>query len=168
MICMISPLSLIVGMSTNNMASNIPARMNSGGSSQMLLAVAITSTGLWVSCIHVRKWPNMEEVVPPSVCPDDLTPEKLLSISSSQTTALPNASMVAVACLIFLSLSPTREPLSAEMSKRIRGQLKIEACCFGGQAFAGSRDSYQEQCLWFGKVFISGFKGLSSGFGGTV
>ena len=74
MIWMISCLSVTLGISTKNMASNRPARMNSGGSSRMLLAVAMTRTGLLVSCIQVRKWPNMEEVVPPSVLSGGLYP----------------------------------------------------------------------------------------------
>ena len=55
MIRMISSRSFSLGTSTKNMASNRPARRNSGGSSLMLLAVAMTSTGLVVSCIQVKK-----------------------------------------------------------------------------------------------------------------
>ena len=127
MMAMISFRSLELGTSTKNMPSNRPARRNSGGSSPMLLAVAITRIGLVVSCSQTKKCAIMPEVVPPSVLPDDFTPANTFSTSSSHTTPLPKASIVAVACLIFRSLSPTSEPLSAEMSSRIKGQLKIEA-----------------------------------------
>ena len=101
----------------------------------MLFAVAITSIGETVSEIHVRKCPNMDEVVPASVSPDDFEPAKTFSISSIQITALPKASIIRVASLMRLSDSPTSECFSAPMSRRISGHSSIEAVAFDDRLF---------------------------------
>ena len=81
-----------------------------------------------------------------------------MSISSSQTTALPKASMVAVACLIFLSLSPTREPLSAETSSRMRGQFRIEAAALQDRLLPVPGIPTRSNAFGFGRCSFPGSK----------
>ena len=50
-------------------SSNRPLRRNSGGSSEMSFAVAITNTAAVFSCIQVRKVPNTRADVPESPVP---------------------------------------------------------------------------------------------------
>jgi len=135
MILMISIRSVFVGRSTKNVASNLPALINSGGSCEMLFAVAMTRTEDLVSCIQVRKWPNMAAVVPASVSPLDFVPANAFSTSSIQTIALPKASISRVASLMRLSLSPTKEFFSEPMSRRINGQPNMDAVAFEANDF---------------------------------
>ncbi|MDD3294527.1 MAG: hypothetical protein PHG20_07570 [Geobacteraceae bacterium] len=57
------------------------------------MAVAITRMEEVVSCIQVRKWPNIAALVPASVSPLLLVPAKAFSTSSIQTTALPKGGL---------------------------------------------------------------------------
>ena len=101
----------------------------------MLFAVAITRTEDFVSCIHVRKWPNMAALVPASVSPLDLVPANAFSTSSIQTTAFPKASINLVASLMRLSDSPTSEFFIEPISRRISGQPSIDAVAFEANDF---------------------------------
>ena len=124
-----------MGRSTKNVASNLPARRNSGGRFWMEFAVAITIVEDLDSARQVRKCPNMPAVVPASVSPLDLAPENPLSTSSIQTTASPNASITAVACLILRSDSPTSDPLRLPISSLINGQPMIDAAALHDNDF---------------------------------
>src|ERR1035441_4608839 len=88
MISMISVLSVLLGRSMKKVAEKRPLLINSGGNASIEFAVAMIRTEVFVSDIHVRKWPNIDAVVPASVSPDDLVPANAFSISSIHTTAL--------------------------------------------------------------------------------
>ena len=122
----------------------------------MLFAVAITRTLEVVSCIQVRKWPNMAADVPASVSPLDLVPANAFSTSSIQTTALPKASINRVASLMRLSLSPTKEFLSEPMSRRIRGQPSIDAVAFEANDFPVPGMPTKRTPLICGRFVLSG------------
>ncbi len=89
----------------------------------MSLAVATTKTGLFFSCIHVRKLPNRRVVTsaPPPIPP---IPAKAFSNSSTHRTQGEIASARAIAFLKFSSLSPTYFPISRPISIRRSGTSK--------------------------------------------
>src|SRR3712207_2367318 len=91
----------------------------------MLLAVAITNTGLDFSCIQVRKEPNTRDDVPES--PPPATPAKPFSISSIQSTQGEAASAVAIPVRMFCSLDPTSPENTRPMSIRNSGSCQAEA-----------------------------------------
>ena len=97
-------------------------------------------------------------MVPPSVLPEDFTPAKTFSSSSSHTQALPKASIVEVACLIFCSLSPTSEPFKAEISSRISGQLRTEAAALHDRLFPVPGMPTSKRALGLGRCAFSGSK----------
>ena len=123
---MISIRSLRDGRSTNQIASNLPARRNSGGNSVMLFAVA-TIKADFCSLAHVKKCENIPIVVPESLSPPLFVPENIFSSSSRKRTQFPKASIILVASRIRRSDSPTRAFFKAPMSRRMSGNWSIEA-----------------------------------------
>jgi hypothetical protein len=119
------------GRSRKKVASKRPLRRNSGGSAVTSLAVPITKTACFFSCIHESTLPNTRCEVPPSNPP----PAKAFSISSIHSTHGAMVSTKASARRVFSSDWPTSPPNSAPTSSRTSGRCQRLETIFAVRLF---------------------------------
>jgi len=110
------------GKSRKNVASNLSARLNSGGSLATSLAVQTTNTSESWSLSQLRNVPNIRDDTPLSVWPELPTPANAFSTSSIMATHGAIASMICKACRVRSSVWPTSDPISVPTSRISTGR----------------------------------------------
>ena len=150
----ISFLSFSVGRSTKNISSNRPFLIISEGRLLMLFAVATTKTGFVLSCIHVRKVPNILEEIPPSP-PEVLTPLKPFSISSIHKIEGATASAVWIALRIFSSVLPTMPLNIFPMSSRSNGSFHMALIALAVRLFPHPGTPVIRTPLGAGRLYLA-------------